>query len=414
MVAEAGGMAEPAASYAGTELKTWDDGDLIAWIVAAAGRGRVAVDTSRAGFAFSPLISVPELVARQTSAEVWLSLVRDGSVLGKDAWTLPEGSPDARRVEDAYRAGYSLVMRRLHLRVPAVSDLAHRLDAALGDAGHILRRAVRSNLFATPAGAKGVALHHDDHEVAVLQLSGTKRWTVHEPAYRFPLGPPDRHLDAGDCRGVAFEGVLHPGSVLLVPRGFPHQASTDDSPSVHITLGAEICTWLDVINAVATQAEPLRRYLPQGQVSQPPAGGLWRQLSRELSTLLDDDRMIRRALADLAEEGMRSAAGRSALADWNEPRPTLTPDTRVRRTAEALSTLVDLGGGDATLCTPTMRLDGSSEQRPLLDFLHTRREFVVAELPGDLGDDMRVELATRLCADRFLEIAGPDSRNDPR
>jgi hypothetical protein len=38
----------------------------------------------------------------------------------------------------------------------------------------------------------------------------------------------------------------------------------------------------------------------------------------------------------------------------------------------------------------------------------------VAELPGDLGDDMRVELATRLCADRFLEIAGPDSRNDPQ
>src|SRR5262249_54788289 len=157
------------ASPVGAQATTWRGEDLTAWIIGMIGQGRGAADTSRGGFAFAADIDVPTLVARQTSTHGWVSGVRDGSVFAKEAWALPEGSPDTGQIEEAYRAGYSLVLRRLHLRVRAITGLAHRLDAALWTAGHLPRRAVRSNLFASPAGAKGLALHHDDHDVAVLQ-----------------------------------------------------------------------------------------------------------------------------------------------------------------------------------------------------------------------------------------------------
>lgn len=405
---EPGMAAQSAINTQGAEGATWPDSELIAWIVAAIAQGQVTSDGTRVGFSFDTDIDVPTLVAQQTSAEEWLSLVREGSVLPKEVWSLPEGSPDTQRVEEAYRTGYSLVMRRLHLRIPAVSHLAHRLDTELGVAGLLLRRAVRSNLFASPAGAKGLRLHHDDHDVAVLQLSGTKKWTVYTPTYRFPLTRPDRHLDAGDCEAIAFEGVLRPGSMLFIPRGFPHQAHTDESPSVHITLGAELCTWLDVVTAMATYAEPLRRNVTRADVTMPPTGQQWCQFADELTGLLRDDRMLRRSIADLAEQAMRSAGRRPRITDWNRDRSVLTMTTRVRRTREAVSMLVDLGNGDAALCTSTMRLDGSPAQRPLLDFLHTRGEFTVRELPGDLDDAVRLDLATRLYIDGFFEVVDSD------
>ena len=53
----------------------------------------------------------------------------------------------------------------------------------MDDLGH----PVQANAYATPAGAQGFAVHHDTHDVFVLQVAGEKRWLVYEPALELPL-----------------------------------------------------------------------------------------------------------------------------------------------------------------------------------------------------------------------------------
>jgi JmjC domain len=394
----------------------WRDAELVGWIKEAVARGEFAADESHGRYPLAEAIDVPSLVAQQLTSRDWLSLVRGGSVLDPAIWSVPEGSPDVARVEEAYRSGYSLVMRRMHIRVPVIAELARQLDRALVADGQILRRAVRSNLFSSPAGAEGLALHHDDHDVAVLQLAGEKQWSVFTPAYRWPLGNPDRHLRPDDCDELVYEGVLRPGSLLFMPKGYPHQAHTVASPSVHITLGVELCTWLDLVTAVAPYAEPLRRSLPRLDTASPLPAGRWSELVREVVASVSDERSARRGLADLAERAMRTAAPPPRGRDWDAAPERATASTLVRRKASALSMLVDLGGGAAALCMHAARLGGGPELRALVAFLHERAEFQVSELPGDLDDDAKVGLANQLLAAGFLQLVdgAPDGERVTR
>ncbi|MBS1868968.1 MAG: hypothetical protein JSS99_04845 [Actinobacteria bacterium] len=385
----------PASPPAAASGSAWSDDVLVATLVALMRAGAIASETSHDDYAVARAIDVPKLVATQTKAVDWLSLVRAGSVLDASVWSLPEGSPDARRVASAYRAGYSLVMRRLHLRVPAVAALARRLDQALADAGVLLRQAIRSNLFASPAGATGLALHYDDHDVAVLQLSGEKRWTVYEPVYRHPLEHPAKHLEPEDCRECAFEGVLRPGGLLFIPRGCPHRAHTTEAPSVHITLGATRCTWLDLVQAAAPHAEALRADLP------PLAGGRLDSDERLARALMDDE-AVAAALGDLAERWTQTATVGAGPPDWDVPSAPLTPASLVRRTVASLSVLVEHADGDATLCNQSLRLRGARDAA-LLRFLHEREQFAVHELPLEPAPVAQLELVERLLSDGVLE-----------
>ena len=54
---------------------------------------------------------------------------------------------------------------------------------AVDDIGH----PVQANAYITPPGNRGFDFHYDVHDVFVLQVSGTKRWIVHEPVHRHPL-----------------------------------------------------------------------------------------------------------------------------------------------------------------------------------------------------------------------------------
>ena len=51
----------------------------------------------------------------------------------------------------------------------------------------VLEHPVQANAYFTPRDSQGLAVHHDTHDVFVLQLAGTKAWTIHEPVLADPL-----------------------------------------------------------------------------------------------------------------------------------------------------------------------------------------------------------------------------------
>jgi ribosomal protein L16 Arg81 hydroxylase len=137
------------------------------------------------------------------------------------------GFADRAKVVALLRSGATLLLRCVDQWHRPTGDLVARLSEELD-------RRVEAFFFVTPAGGQGLATHRDDADVFVLQAAGRKTWYVHDaPAVAdWQLGelPDDEHSPR------RLHGVLEPGSVLYIPRGFAHRAVGAAGLSAHLSL----------------------------------------------------------------------------------------------------------------------------------------------------------------------------------
>jgi lysine-specific demethylase/histidyl-hydroxylase NO66 len=115
------------------------------------------------------------------------------------------------------------------------SDPLWRLQAGLEKE---LGQLVGASAYLTPPGSQGLAPHHDDVEVFVLQTEGEKRWRLYKPVNGFVL--PEGHsrdLAESEIGAPTHDFVLRAGDLLYFPRGIVHQAeATSTQRSTHVTL----------------------------------------------------------------------------------------------------------------------------------------------------------------------------------
>ncbi|MEV6581913.1 cupin domain-containing protein [Streptomyces sp. NPDC051582] len=190
--------------------------------------------------AFAGLLSLADLADLLTARALRLPhvrLVRDGQQVAESTYTgvrrIGHGTvTDAivpEKVLSHFGLGATLVLDAVELLVPAVGSLCERLVASLSCP-------VDAVAFLTPPARKGLAPHIDDEDVFVLQLSGSKQWTVHEQLRPVPLTA--GALPPSALGPVALTPLLEPGDVLYVPRGTPHHAESTGGHSLHLSLAA--------------------------------------------------------------------------------------------------------------------------------------------------------------------------------
>ncbi|MEM8618548.1 MAG: cupin domain-containing protein [Actinomycetota bacterium] len=141
-----------------------------------------------------------------------------------------------RREEFALRPlladGYSIRVLDATKYSPEVQRWRNELTEVVG-------RAVQANLYTTPPAASTLPQHHDPHDALVVQLSGTKRWTVDAPVTI-------EGADDGAQRHVAAPNTpitLQPGERLYLPAGTVHSAVANDTVSMHLTFGFHRLNW---------------------------------------------------------------------------------------------------------------------------------------------------------------------------
>ncbi|HEX7956170.1 MAG TPA: cupin domain-containing protein [Pyrinomonadaceae bacterium] len=147
---------------------------------------------------------------------------------------------DAARFLAELRGGATLVWDAI--------DQAHAPSRAAKQAiERALRAFVFVNMYASWGDLGGLGDHWDDHDVFVLQVSGRKTWRVHPATRKWPL--PDDFVGRPPAR-YAHKWTLKAGSVLYLPRGWWHQVTPLNEPSLHLTLGvlrptnADFLGWL--------------------------------------------------------------------------------------------------------------------------------------------------------------------------
>jgi len=267
------------------------------------------------------LDGVDELLSRRGLRTPFLRLARAGVVADSSTFTGPGGvgAEVADQVVDhkvaaLFAGGSSVVLQALHRNWPAVIDFT---GALAGELGH----PVQANAYITPPSSQGFTAHYDVHDVFVLQLAGTKEWTIHAPVHPDPLRDEPWNLHAAAVAARArdeepvLETVLEPGDVMYLPRGWLHAATALGGVCAHLTIGVHVVTRFAVVQALLSlvAGDPqLRASLPLGLDVADPA-----QLEPSLA-------QVREALAKALDRVDADAVAqevRRRVWDGNRPEP---------------------------------------------------------------------------------------------
>ncbi len=228
-------------------------------------------------------------------------LVQAGERIPESAYTRTgrAGSRDVAGIADAsavaalFERGATIVLQGLHRWSEPVMRFNRSLELELGHACQV-------NAYITPAGAQGLELHDDPHDVFVLQAFGRKRWEVHAA----PREPDREPLDV----------EVAPGDTIYMPSGTPHAASAQRTVSGHLTVGVHVTSWRDVLSGAwaAAVADPsLDDPLPPTWLRDP--AGLAGELSHRVREATE--RMLAVDAAKIfAERSGRFWSGRAQLA----------------------------------------------------------------------------------------------------
>jgi bifunctional lysine-specific demethylase and histidyl-hydroxylase NO66 len=337
-------------------------------------------------------------------------LVKDGQPLPPAAYTKSGriGSQpladlaDAGKVYDHFHAGATIVLQGLHRWWPPLTAFCRDLEL-------FLTHPVQVNAYLTPPASRGLGVHHDTHDVFVLQVHGRKLWQVWDAAVPFPLPhqrklPPGAEAPAGP---PLVDAELAPGDCLYVPRGFRHAARTAQTASLHLTVGISTRNWNEVLREVvelATEEAWFREGLPLGFADDPAALA---------SSLAERVAELRRFLDKV---DLDRVAGRTARRFWAGRAPLLAgqlqqllaldelDDATVVRRRPGVVCRLEVSGDRLTVLLGDRELAMPARLEPAMRRLLAAGSFAVADLAGLLDAPSRLVLVRRLVREGLLEV----------
>jgi len=294
-------------------------------------------------------------------------------------------------VNQAFAEGHTIVINQLARIDPRVSALC-------ASATEQLQHPVGCNSYLTPAHASGFLPHSDFHDTFFLQVVGSKRWSIWRPASSLPIRFDNDIANPQPSEPPFLEIDLVAGDMLYLPRGWIHAGSTGDDISLHMTLGALVTTWYDLLcEFVRTQSEQsvdLRHALPLGelqhgelQAGMNKCAGKWAEADTSGLDAALESLLARRLEAH--HPPLKPLFAGSQRVDEVALTSVLRRDTGLR---PAVDNDVDAG---CRLVFAGTHIGGPAEARPAFEFVADRRQFQVSELPG-LPDDAKIALASRM------------------
>ncbi|WP_307796520.1 cupin domain-containing protein [Actinomadura barringtoniae] len=260
------------------------------------------------------------------------------------------------------------------------------------------------NLYFTPRSGQGFAPHTDDHDVFILQLHGMKEWHVGTPENDLPL-PAMKESSPPLADFEKF--ILHAGDTLYLPRGFPHEAVTGASSSLHLTVGIHVYRWADLLSEaltlLAAEDVDLRAALPPGFLDGPLPASHAADLADRLAKVLADATFTERAKTSLGTSLLATpkAAAHSQFRSL-DALAALTETAVVSRSPGMLCR-VRFTAHDATLEFAGNYVSGPAFLVPAFTHIAEHERFAIRDLPGDLSGDDRLDLVGRLISEGLLQ-----------
>lgn len=316
--------------------------------------------------------------------------------------------PEARPVESP-EGFYSLMQEYFRLgytvRFPEVTDLSDDLSLFTRSLEKLLLTPVGVVVFWSAPGA-AAPIHHDEVDVIVIQLVGTKKWFISEQPPAFPNkwkqageGPPAmtqyKTVDVG------------PGDLLYLPRGTAHTVQST-SESIHLSIGFVPITVRDALNSVLDHYSDLNRPVRMDagiRADSIAQGADWETLTKQIK-----DHLNQLQSSCSQEQFIRTALHRQKtrmIVDLPKLRPNGDPNNL------SLQTLVEhnpLAIADLIATDNIVDFSQPGEQilvhlgaEECMQFILLNKQFKIADIPGEIADEVRIALVSRLVASGFLQ-----------
>jgi lysine-specific demethylase/histidyl-hydroxylase NO66 len=295
------------------------------------------------------------------------------------------GMADPARVFELFRGGATIVFQGLHRYHEPVTRFCRELEVELGHPCQV-------NAYVTPAGAQGLELHDDPHDVFVLQAFGRKSWEI--------------HTAPGESEREPLRAEIGPGDCIYMPIGTPHAASTQRSPSGHLTVGVHVVAWRELVRAALDRiaADPsLDEPLPAGWTAD--LDGLERSLrARLLGAGTALDALDAREIVDARFERFLSTRPpliRGALVDQGAL-DGIADGSRLARRGGSIC-VIRVRGDRLVVLLGDRRLEMPAWLEPAMRRVAATPSFVVGDLADVLPDPAaRSVLARRLVREGLL------------
>lgn len=316
-------------------------------------------------------------------------------------YALAGGILDVAKVYQLFQEGSTITLAYLDTVLPALTVFCRSLESEFNFP-------FQTNVYLTPAGAQGARRHYDTHDVFVLQVSGSKRWTIFGTPVESPLAGQDYDARLHDLGAPTLEFELNAGDVAYIPRGVGHEAHSTETVSLHITAGILRYTWADLLLetvASASLSDPaFRKALPPGFArsgfDRTQAQETVRSLLVQAGTTSNFDaalESITGAFLSACSPSLEGQMAQLAMADC------LNIDSVVGA-RQGVVLRLQLGGESDSVNCFGRRITFPPHVREAVRFALSHSRFVVKDLPGNLDDAGQLTLIRRLIREGLLVV----------
>jgi len=354
---------------------------------------------------YGDLLSIDDLdtiLATHRVSHPEISVVQYGKDIPRQSYTSEGGRIDPVRTSKLFAQGATVVFTQLQGRLPAMGRLCAEIET-------LLSQRMQTNIYLTPADAQGFPPHWDTHDVFVLQISGTKRWTIYDTQIELPLRGQSFEREECTIGPVSQEFEIGPGDLVYVPRGVIHSAKSTDQQSLHITTGMMGPNWAELlVQAVSNAAaadRSLRESLPLGWARDDSSADLMALYRERIAALAAKLTTVPPPFEDLAD-GLTGNYGalNGGLLKRTIEATTLSRSSVVRARPESPWELRH----DAESCylrAGARELRLPARVLPILQLFKRREQARVADLPDAVDDAGKLVLVRRLIKEGLLECA---------
>ncbi|MFZ7116398.1 MAG: cupin domain-containing protein [Bacteroidota bacterium] len=202
---------------------------------------------------------VDEILTTTSISPPDVLLVNAEHQLHIDKYTRNGQEIDALKLFQFFSSGNTIILNQLHKKIHSLGVFCESMEYEFG-------LPFQTNIYLTPPHAQGFTSHFDTHDVFILQITGSKTWRIYNRPIVNPLLTQSYDSNTHKISSEFSEFVLNQGDTLYIPSGLIHEAFSNDTLSMHITLGGLYTRLADFVNEViktiSENVEDLRASLP--------------------------------------------------------------------------------------------------------------------------------------------------------
>lgn len=328
-------------------------------------------------------------------------LVNSSADIVSDQYVLPGNKINRTKLCQLFEDGSTIILNGLQEWVPSLAALCRGLEQDLS-------WPIQANVYVTPRHSAGFKTHFDSHDVFVLQIEGSKCWTLYDSPIELPLRGQEFDPASHFPGEISNEFDLRAGDVAYVPRGLMHSAKSQDDYSLHVTIGVLAYTWADVLTealaALCLREPKLRKAIWPG----------FAKASFDRSTM-------EKISEDLGRHCMKHMDIISAIDHFSEEfaltrRPVLTDQLSQTMNGRNVRFDTIVGVRPDLICK--VREDSETVQlicynnnvtipgiaKEVIHFILAHPKFTPAEIPGNLDGPGKITLVSRLIREGILHV----------